>query len=266
MTLKKLIIISIVLFFILNSNFIAAAENKKEKPTRCSPVFPSDKLIEWDCVKIKFKKGETIENVLGENWESMLRFNRIDRRHIWQGKYLKIPYDKNRLTNFSPLPKTLEKAKDYHKYVFINLEEQFLGAYEYGELKFSFPVATGRKSHSTPKGIFRVLGFDKNHRSSLYKIEKTNIPYPMNWAVKFFVSKKGVDFWIHGRDLPGRPASHGCVGLYDEEMQKKYYKFPQEPKLKDAEKFYLWLFPEGKDVNRQIVYPTEAPTIPIEID
>ncbi len=44
----------------------------------------------------------------------------------------------------------------------------------------------------------------------------------------FMLAKKGnwkgsrrPAFWIHGCDLPGYPASHGCVGLYDEEMQKK---------------------------------------------
>ena len=44
----------------------------------------------------------------------------------------------------------------------------------------------------------------------------------MHYGLRFFIDKS-VDtwpsYWIHGRDLPGYPASHGCIGLYDEEMQ-----------------------------------------------
>ena len=34
------------------------------------------------------------------------------------------------------------------------------------------------------------------------------------------MNREGVSYWIHGRDMPGYPASHGCIGLYDESMQK----------------------------------------------
>lgn len=195
----------------------------------------------------------------------MLRFNRIDRRHIWPGKCLKIPQNFESIKNFTPLPKNLDKAKNYPKYVFISLKEQFLGAYEFGELKFSMPITSGRKGHFMPKGIFKVLGRDKNHRSSLYKIEKTNIPYPMFWGVKFYISKDGTTFWIHSRDLPGYPDSHGCIGLYDEEMQKKYYGFPKEPRLNDSKKFYFWLFPDSANDEKPFDFPKNGPIIPIEI-
>jgi hypothetical protein len=62
----------------------------------------------------------------------------------------------------------------------------------------------------------------------------------MHYALRFFISRKEVAFWIHGRDLPGYPASHGCVGLYDEEMQKKYYRNPDEPELMAARTLYEW--------------------------
>ena len=41
---------------------------------------------------------------------------------------------------------------------------------------------------------------------------------------------------IHGRDLPGYPASHGCIGLYDEPMQKEQYGVPGDPELNDAKR------------------------------
>ncbi len=233
---------------------------RAQKP--CAISFPSDRLIEWECYQIK--RGETPLALFGEYTEAVLRFNRIDQRHIWSGKYLKVPHDLAMAVNFTPMPSFLEHAKPYTKYILINLDEQFLGAYEYGNLVLSFPIASGRGS-STSKGIFKVLGRDKNHRSSLYTIEKTRIPYPMYWGIKFYVSKKGVAFWIHSRDIPGYPASHGCIGLYDEEMQKKYYGAPQQPLLNDSKKLYLWLFPHKENDERPYEYPKDESTIPIEI-
>ncbi|MFZ2948817.1 MAG: L,D-transpeptidase, partial [Desulfuromonadaceae bacterium] len=63
----------------------------------------------------------------------------------------------------------------------------------------------------------------------------------------FFTNVRGVDFWIHGRDLPGFPASHGCIGLYDEEMQQKYYRFPRQLQLQDARTLYEWVVGAEED-------------------
>ena len=228
----------------------------------CGPVFASDAAIEWECYRMR--RGDTLEGVFGEYWEAVLRFNRIDQRHVGPGKVLKAPRELGSIAEFTPMPAYLPHAEIYPRYIFIDLAEQFLGAYEYGARVFSFPIASGRGG-STPRGMFRVLGRDKNHRSSLYTIANTSIPYPMYWGIKFHVSKKGVMFWLHSRDMPGFPASHGCIGLFDEEMQKKYYRAPETPRMNDAKKLYLWLFPESEFDEKPHDYPSSAPLIPIEI-
>ncbi len=53
-----------------------------------------------------------------------------------------------------------------------------------------------------------------------------------------------VSYWIHARDLPGRPASHGCVGVFDEAMQHRVYGVPDKPVLDDAKKLYAWTIGE----------------------
>ncbi len=209
------------------------------------------------------KSERALEDLLGPYLEPVLRFNRIDRMHALQGAYIKIPVNFNDVVNFTPLPQELEQAKSYNRYILLDLSEQFLGAYEFGELNFSLPIASGR-GNSTPKGIFRVLGRDRWARSSLYKIQGTSIPYPMYWGIKFLMSKRGVMFFIHSRDLPGYPGSHGCVGLYDEEMQKKFYGYPKEPLLLDSKKLYLWLFTDGENEKPQM-YPGGLPDALIEI-
>ncbi|HUI44424.1 MAG TPA: L,D-transpeptidase [Nitrospirota bacterium] len=133
------------------------------------------------------------------------------------------------------------------KRILVDLSEQFLGAYEYGQLMFSGPVAAGTKKNTTPVGEFRITGYSKMHKSSLYQIEHTTEPYPMSYGLRFYINREGGSYWIHGRDLPGYPASHGCIGLYDEEMQHDYYKYPEKPMLEDARKLFAWAIPSPAD-------------------
>lgn len=119
----------------------------------------------------------------------------------------------------------------------------FLGAYEYGNLVFSAPVAVGVEEHRLRNGTYRVDAFDRFHKSSLYPVEGTDRPYPMHYGLRFHIDKRQdgwTSYWIHGRDLPGYPASHGCIGLYDEEMQVQYYGEPAKPLLMDAKKLFQW--------------------------
>lgn len=64
-------------------------------------------------------------------------------------------------------------------------------------------VSTGRPGYRTPTGVFTVLERDVEHYSSLYN----NAPMPymqrLTWG--------GVA--LHGGNLPGYPASHGCIRL-----------------------------------------------------
>jgi hypothetical protein len=64
-------------------------------------------------------------------------------------------------------------------------------------------VSTGRPGHATPTGVFTVLQRRVEHYSNLYN----NAPMPymqrLTWG--------GVA--LHGGNLPGYPASHGCIRL-----------------------------------------------------
>lgn len=50
---------------------------------------------------------------------------------------------------------------------------------------------------------------------------------------------------MHARDLPGRPGSHGCIGVFDEAMQNRVYGIPEKPVLLDAKKLYNWAVGEN---------------------
>lgn len=64
-------------------------------------------------------------------------------------------------------------------------------------------VSTGRPGHLTPTGVFTILQKQVTHFSSIY--DNAPMPYMqrLTWG--------GVA--LHGGQLPGYPASHGCIRL-----------------------------------------------------
>jgi hypothetical protein len=244
---KKIIREFSVLFFFLvlgvlllfSTSLPGNASARTVAHSLCNLQHTSDVLIAWDCRRLL--KGETLEVLFGDRWRDVARFNRIDRRHVHPGIYLKIPKQIDDIRDYTPMPRRYETAGSEAKFILIDISEQFLGAYEYGQLVFSTPIATGVNDNTTPVGEFRINAYNKKHKSSLYTIGSTDEFYPMSYALRFYIDRDGVGYWIHGRDLPGYPASHGCVGLYDETMQNAFFKYPEKPELDDARILFEWV-------------------------
>lgn len=230
---------------------LAATASAEPVPDTCAIHYPSDAGIAWTCRRMG--RRDTLTGLFGTDWQAVLRFNRIDRRHVYPGVRLKVPDDPRQIVDFTPMPKIFPPAADDPKFIYVNLTEQFLGAYAYGRLVMSAPVTTGRNASPalrTPVGLFKVTAYDRMHRSSVYDLADSGKPYPMYFALRFLITAKGVAVWIHGRDVPGYAASHGCIGLYDEEMQRKYYRSPGEPILDDARTLYEWAIAPHPDDGR----------------
>lgn len=64
-------------------------------------------------------------------------------------------------------------------------------------------VSTGKKGHETPTGVFTILQKDVDHRSNIYN----NAPMPYMQRLTW----DGIA--MHAGNLPGYPASHGCIRL-----------------------------------------------------
>lgn len=253
---SRLIFVSVVILFF----FVAPGFGATKVKSLCGVHYPSDSRIEWKCVKLRWT--DTPEGMFGEHWQDVLRFNRLDRRHFYGGRSIKVPEQFEELKDFTPLPLTYPDAAGEEKFILVDQTEMFLGAYEYGKLVFSSPVAVGIKGHRVPNGEFRIDAADRRHKSNLYTIEEIGRPYPMHYGLRFYVDKRAKttpSYYIHGRDLPGHPASHGCIGLYDEEMQveyysahdrkvnKPYYHEVKPPFLNDAKRLYQWVIGSRPD-------------------
>ncbi len=223
--------------------------------------YPSLQGIKWAPHFIM--PQESLERLFGDNWMYVARFNRIDRRHVYPGMTIRVPENMEAIKNYNPLPLRYEPAEKYPIYVLIDVKEQWLGAYEYGNLIFSMPAATGIEGHLAPVSMFKVDARHKHHTSSLYKTQKGDTQYPMDYAIRFYIDPQNVSYWIHARDLPGRPASHGCIGVSDEFMQKRTYGWPEKPVLNDASKLYYWVDENRDEDESRIVFIADGPTVEI---
>ena len=87
--------------------------------------------------------------------------------------------------------------------VVVSIPEQRVHVYRNGARIAVSTCSTGRPGHATPTGVFVVLQKDRHHRSSTY----SGAPMPnmnrLTWS--------GIA--LHAGNLPGYPASHGCVRL-----------------------------------------------------
>jgi hypothetical protein len=85
----------------------------------------------------------------------------------------------------------------------VSLPDQRVYVYRDGVRIAASTCSTGKLGHRTPTGVFKILQKDKNHHSSTYN----NAPMPymnrLTWS--------GIA--LHAGQLPGYPASHGCVRL-----------------------------------------------------
>jgi len=250
------IVLSLLMLLACSSTGSAAEKIKN----LCDVHYPSDGRIQWSCKKLKWT--DTPQGLFGERWADVLRFNRLDRRHFFGGVSVKVPRDLKQINHFSPMPLSYPEAAGDAKFILIDQSESFLGAYEHGRLVLSFPIAVGTENHRVPAGMFQINAADLRHESNLYTVEEIGRPYPMHYGLRFFIDKEGEgwpSYWIHGRDVPGYPASHGCIGLYDEEMQydyysaydrvvdKPYYHELTKPYLDGAQRLYRWVVDPGTD-------------------
>ncbi len=140
---------------------VSYAELPKKHHSPCDIRYPSDATIEWKCWTLR--AGETLETLFGERWSSVARFNRIDRRHVHAGVSIKIPKQIEDVEYFAPLPLLYLAVEQDRRFILINLSEQFLGAYEYGVLRFAVPIVSGNGQDETPTGEFRALIYHTHH-------------------------------------------------------------------------------------------------------
>ena len=87
--------------------------------------------------------------------------------------------------------------------VYVDLDRQLATVYRNGIRIAVTTVSSGKDGFETPRGVFTILEKDEDHRSRTYD----DAPMPFQQRLTW----KGVA--LHAGNLPGFPASHGCVRL-----------------------------------------------------
>ena len=94
----------------------------------------------------------------------------------------------------------------------IDLTAQRVMVYRDGALIAASAISTGDLGRETPTGVFTILEKKVMHRSTTY--DNAPMPYMQR------LTSKGIA--IHAGDLPGYPASHGCIRLPNEFAKQLY--------------------------------------------
>jgi hypothetical protein len=100
--------------------------------------------------------------------------------------------------------------------VYVDLGRQRATVYRNGVRIGVSTISSGKPGYDTPTGVFTILEKDVDHRSRTYD----NAPMPYQQRLTW----KGVA--LHAGNLPGEPASHGCVRLPMEFAKKLFEVTP----------------------------------------
>ncbi len=74
--------------------------------------------------------------------------------------------------------------------------------YVNGKVAMDFPVSTGRPSHKTPLGKFRITEKQRHHVSNIYGV-----------SMPCFMRLTDSGIGMHVGEVRRRPVSHGCIRL-----------------------------------------------------
>jgi hypothetical protein len=111
------------------------------------------------------------------------------------------------------LPEYLPGAAKHEKYILINRRLQYLGLYEWGNLKYVYPISSGERN-STPLRNFVVHYMDEVHNSTIFD------QAPMDHALNI-----GGAYFIHEGIVTGYPASHGCIRVFPLHARFLFYQW-----------------------------------------
>lgn len=186
-------------------------------------------VYEVPCVEVMLQSGESIRTLVYSI--PSLKKNPIpaqDRIALINGMhYLLIVHGSGNISTdkdkiFVPLdysiepqilPEFLPAAAQHEKYILINRRMQYLGLYEWGNLKHCFPICSGTHN-STPLKKFVVHYMDEHHNSTIYE------QAPMDHALNI-----GNSYFIHEGIVTGYPASHGCIRVFPLDARFLFYQW-----------------------------------------
>jgi lipoprotein-anchoring transpeptidase ErfK/SrfK len=144
----------------------------------------------------------------------ILALNRVDRKNLKRKDSLVVP--DTIVTNwkyYSPLPLKVEEAFQIPKLIVVSQKVQAFAAYQLGNLILWGPTSTGKEETPTPNGLFHTN----------WKAEETTSTFDDEWTLKWNFNLDNFEgVALHQYEMPGYPASHSCVRLYEKDAEWIY--------------------------------------------
>lgn len=225
----------------LNSTLNPEGENNRY----LSPTETKDKLKEaiaqeQQVVDLRVRyRPRTYEVQAGDTGFAIARKTGIPLfliRNANSGLELSNLYPGDQLTIPSP-DEVMPKEPVPNKRIVVDLESQYLMAFENGQVVFEWPIASGVQNAPTSPGVYQIL----NHQevavgSSSTLCDSAGVvcgQWEMNWFMGIYEVRPGLVNGFHGQVLlpngnylgggaVGRPATFGCVMSPDDQAQQLY--------------------------------------------
>jgi hypothetical protein len=143
---------------------------------------------------------------------TVLKLNRVDLAHA-RRRNLIVPDSLLGELDYAPFPAEVRELAEVPKFITVSRRVQAFAAYEYGRLVRWGPTSTGKAATPTDSGLFFT---NWKSRTTISTEDPTWI---LDWYVNI-IALKGVAF--HQYELPGKPASHGCVRLLEQDARWIY--------------------------------------------
>ena len=146
------------------------------------------------------------------------------------------------LTSCATIPELgglTDRGGTSHRRIEVDLTDQKATLLHHGKVVAISPISSGREGKTTPAGRYRIIQKSPDHRSSLYgnyvrggKVVKENIDIrkggrppgsrfegvPMPYFMRFTGA-----YGLHAGNVPGYPASAGCVRLPPRHAKRFYH-------------------------------------------
>jgi hypothetical protein len=141
---------------------------------------------------------------------TIFKLNRVDARRVRVGDQLVAPETSAEFLDLAPFPREIERLRETPKILLVSIRVQAFGAYEFGRLVQWGPVSTGKRTTSTPSRAYYAN----------WKAKSTNSSIDSSWLLRWYVNLDNASgISLHQYDLPGYPASHGCVRLQTDDAK-----------------------------------------------
>ncbi len=136
-------------------------------------------------------------------------------------------------------PAILEQTNPSNARLVVSLSKQRVYLMSSGRVAIDSPISSGKSAGMTPTGKFKVTQKDRDHRSNLYgsfvdrhgRVVRAGVSVRIDSApsgtrfegapMKYFMRIHGA-IGLHVGQLPGYPASHGCIRLPEKVAEMIY--------------------------------------------